>query len=197
MRQSSNKTLRNCSSTGEITTGEIPDYLTREEVQRAMAGETRPLVRLLLGFLWITGARVSEALGARVGDIDYRLRVVSLVTLKRRRPTKRTVPLPPAFLGEIATVIAGEGLAAEEHLFAWSRSRAFEVVRDALMRAGIDRPKCHPHAFRHGHAIHALEGGAPLNVLQRVLGHSTIATTSIYLQATARDVSRFYDKMTW
>lgn len=180
--------------------GELPGYVTRDEVARALEllrqdGKNR--LALFLDFLWLSGARVSEALAVRVCDVDFRAGLVTVKILKRRAPETRNLPVRPAWLGFVAVAINLTGLKSDDRLFPWSRSRAFELVRDALLAAGVERHRAHPHAIRHGHAIFALEQGAPLNVVQRALGHASLTTTSIYLRVTAQDVRRFYDEMPW
>jgi integrase len=182
----------------KVTRGERPKYVTADEVTCACALlESKPRVRAFVRMLWLTGARRSEALAVRVADLDFRLKVVTLPTLKRRKPTTRTIPLPESFLGELAVLINTFELKRDDRLFAWSKPRAFELVRDALLAAGVDRARCKPHALRHGHAIHALTHGVPLNIVQRCLGHATISTTSLYLAATGEDVRRFYAGIEW
>ena len=51
-----------------------------------------------------------------------------------------------------------------------------------LHRAGIERG-ISPHWFRHAHASHALDGGAPVQSVKETLGHASLATTSIYVHA--------------
>jgi integrase len=181
----------------KATAGELPAYVRADEVAQAVERERRTRVKVFLRFLWLTGARVSEALAVRVGDVDFRARLARVRTLKRRKPQTRTIPLPPEHLGELAVLVNTEGLTGGDRLFPWSRSRAFELVRDALVTAGVERPRAHPHALRHGHAVHALQGGAPLNVVQRALGHASITTTSVYLSVTGDDVRRFYSGIAW
>jgi site-specific recombinase XerD len=177
---------------------EMPRYVRIDEVQHALdLLAARPRVRAFVRALWLTGGRCSEVLAIRVAEVDFRARLVKLPTLKQRARSARTIPLPADFLGELAVLVNTERLCAEDRLFAWSRSRAFELVRDALLAAGIDRPRAHPHALRHGHAVHALERGAPLNIVQRALGHASLMTTSIYTQVTGEDVRRFYDGIDW
>jgi integrase len=182
----------------KATTGEVPDYVTVDEVHRALDGlADRPRVRAFLRALWLTGGRVSEVLAVKVADLDIRARAVTLATLKRRTPTARTIPLPDSFVGELALLAADAQLARGDRLFPWSRSRAFELVRDALLAAGVDRPRAHPHALRHGHAIHAIQHHVPLNIIQRAMGHALISTTSIYLEVTGEDVRRAYAHVDW
>jgi len=187
------------------TSGELPEYINKDEVDRVLAGlEAKPRVRALVRFLWLTGCRISEALVVLVSDLDMNLRIVQVRTLKKRRPERRSLPLPPAYLGELALIFLARAeanqdydLPREARVFPWSRSRAFELVRDACLAAGIERRRCHPHVFRHGHAIFALKNGVPLNVLQRALGHGFLSTTALYTKVTGDDVAREYERIAW
>ncbi len=69
-------------------------YVRKDEVEQAIALVARPEVKLLLHFLWITGARVSEALAVAVSDVAFRDRFVSVKTLKRRKPMMRSIGKP-------------------------------------------------------------------------------------------------------
>jgi len=62
------------------------------------------------------------------------------------------------------------------------------VVRQAARRAGVDLPVS-PHWFRHAHASHALDRGAPIHLVQATLGHASLTTTGRYLHARPKDSS--------
>ena len=65
------------------------------------------------------------------------------------------------------------------------------AVRACAARAGIDRD-ISPHWFRHSHATHALQVGAPVHVVQAALGHKSLATTTLYAHASGADASANY-----
>jgi integrase/recombinase XerD len=183
------------------TTGEIPRYVTPEEVALAREKCVSGRDRVLLGFLWVTGARISEALALRVSDINTRNQTVQLQTLKRRRKTFRVLPIPGEYFAELLALIMDEqNYYRRENdlpIFNLSRSQAFVNIRHALRMALVDHKRARPHALRHGHAMHAVNNGVPLPIVQRTLGHSNLMTTSIYLQATAEDVRREYGAFKW
>lgn len=171
---------------------DLPEYITLEELSTA-AAKARPDISLFLWFLWLTGARISEALAIKFSDLDHSARLVRLPTLKRRAPVKRTMPLPDTFLASLARLRGPES----SRVFHWSRQHAYSLCRAALEAAGVLDGRAHPHAIRHGHGVHAAMNGAPVSIIQRALGHASSATTDIYLRVTAQDVRRDYDRMDW
>ena len=64
----------------------------------------------------------------------------------------------------------------------------------ALEAAGIDKPDVTLHKLRHTFACLLLRNGADLNCLQRMLGHTRLDTTGVYLQATAEDLREAMDR---
>jgi len=70
-----------------------------------------------------------------------------------------------------------------------SGSSLQRVFKKALHRSGI-RKKASVHTLRHSFATHLLESGADLYHIQRLLGHTTAKTTSLYLHITGRDLAK-------
>ena len=65
------------------------------------------------------------------------------------------------------------------------------MVLGAAQRAGFEAPVS-PHLFRHAHASHALDRGAPVHLVAQTLGHASIATTGRYAHARPSDSSSRY-----
>lgn len=61
----------------------------------------------------------------------------------------------------------------------FSRKRLWQIVKECARKAGIDK-NVYPHTLRHSFASHMLANGAPLRVIQEMLGHADIATTQVY-----------------
>ena len=171
--------------------------VTADEIRQAstMAAFTPQI--LLVRFLWVTGARISEALAVKTQDFDFGSRCVRLATLKRRRQHFRALPLPDTFCGELAQWLAYWRPDPGDQVFPWRRTQGSAIVREILMAAGVERRRAHPHAIRHGHAFHALAHGVPVNALQVALGHLHLSTTALYTRATGADLRAAYDRVTW
>lgn len=164
-----------------------PQFLTWSELEQLAlaAGESGPLVWLL----GTCGLRIGEAVGLQVGDVDVpraRLRVSRSVVRSSAGalvgPTKsrkgRDVPVPRFVLEMLP--LAGRGPA--EWLFTGARGGRLDphnwrsrVFRPAAASVGL--PGLHPHALRHTAASVAIELGADVLVVQRMLGHASASIT--------------------
>ncbi|MFQ5861496.1 MAG: tyrosine-type recombinase/integrase [Candidatus Brocadiales bacterium] len=172
--------------------GELPAYFTRDEVDRILA-QVEGRDKLLLSLLWQTGIRVSEALALEVKGVDFYGKVIRIKSLKKQRPEIRVIPINGHLTGLLGTYIAQEGLRGKARLFPITRQRAFQVIREACYKAGIDKARAHPHTLRHSFAVHCVLNQVPLPVLKKWLGHSSIARTMIYCQVLAKDTRSFYE----
>ncbi|MCV7080228.1 site-specific tyrosine recombinase XerD, partial [Mycolicibacterium insubricum] len=148
--------------------------------------------RALLELLYSTGARISEAVGLDIDDVDTEARAV---LLRGKGGKQRLVPIGrPAVTavdnylvrGRPELAVRGRGIPA---LFLnarggrLSRQSAWQVLSDAAERAGIETAVS-PHTMRHSFATHLLEGGADVRVVQELLGHASVTTTQIYTMVT-------------
>ena len=61
-------------------------------------------------------------------------------------------------------------------------------------QARLLKAKVHPHAFRHGFAVHLVKQGVPMTVVADLLGHGSLETTKIYLKLTEREVRKMFDQ---
>jgi integrase len=96
----------------------------------------------------------------------------------------REVPAPPELLDALAQICPDSDLNRSRRLWCLSRCRAWQLVKAVMRDAGIvDGPHATPKGLRHGFGLHAIRCGVPLNLVQRWLGHASMATTAIYLQA--------------
>jgi integrase/recombinase XerD len=148
--------------------------------------------RALLEVLYSTGARISEAVGLDVDDVDTHSRSV---LLRGKGGKQRLVPIGRPAVGALdAYLVRGRpDLArrgkATPAIFLnvrggrLSRQSAWQVLQDAAERAKISAAVS-PHTLRHSFATHLLEGGADVRVVQELLGHASVTTTQIYTMVT-------------
>jgi len=178
------------------TSQKLPPYMTKDEVRDVLEGvENKPLNHLLINFLWQTGARVTEALSVKVSDIDFYSKVVRMPSLKKKNPQIKTIPLQGELLGELGAYIGQKGLKKDDLIFSITRQHAHRIVRDACIKAGIDKKRAHPHVLRHSFSVNAVLQRVPLPILQKWLGHSDIKNTMVYLQILSQDTRDFYEAL--
>ncbi|MBN9276336.1 MAG: site-specific integrase [Hyphomicrobium sp.] len=176
-------------------------YLNGDERRRflaiAAALPRRELATLCL-VLAHTGCRISEALALTHAAIASGDGVVAIRCLKKRgnQLVYRELPLPPEVV-DVLRVVHGIG-DSEPHRKLWllSRSRAWCLVKAVMRSAGIaPGPHATPKGLRHGFGLHAIRSGVPLNLVQKWLGHASLATTAIYLQAVGAEEREFAARM--
>jgi integrase/recombinase XerD len=158
--------------------------------------------RALLEVLYGTGARISEAVGLDVDDVD---RVDATVLLRGKGGKDRLVPIGSYALEAVDAYLtrARPGLAAVgtfERAGAMflnarggrlSRQSAWAVLVRTAERAGVTRDVS-PHTLRHSFATHLLEGGADVRVVQELLGHASVTTTQIYTLVTVDNLREVF-----
>lgn len=176
-------------------------YLNHDERQRfilAALAWPHPKVRTLCLVLAFTGCRISEALGLREGSIDLQSDCIAIRSLKKRKQivVVRQVPVPPLCTNTLKSTHHLSGLNPERRLWTWSRCRAWQLVK-AVMQESCITTGIHatPKGLRHGFGLHAVRSGVPLNLIQRWLGHASLTTTAIYLQAVGSEEQEIAARM--
>lgn len=146
--------------------------------------------RLVVWTLLDTGLRVGELASLKRDQIDWqghRLTIYGKGGPYGKKTKRRVVPLST----RIRPLI--------EHHFALHETLGKSVrtiqrmVKRLANRAGISRPTS-AHVLRHTFAVTALRKGINIRVLQMLLGHDHIETTTIYLNLSPEDVIEEYEK---
>ncbi len=175
----------------------LPKAISVEQVSALLDApdEATPLGlrdRALLELLYGTGARISEAVGLDVDDLE---RAEGLVRLDGKGGKQRIVPVGSwatraveAYLVRARPALAAAGSGTPALLLnarggRLSRQSAWTVLRTAAVRAGLT-VEVSPHTLRHSFATHLLDGGADVRVVQELLGHASVTTTQVYTLVT-------------
>jgi integrase/recombinase XerD len=183
----------------------LPRTLSTDEVEQLLAGcvGDGPVAlrdRALLELLYSTGARISEAVGLDVDDLDGEQRVVRL---HGKGGKDRIVPVGrPALAAVDAYRVrarpdlarrgrGGPALFVNARGARLSRQSAWHALRGAADAAGLTT-EVSPHTLRHCFATHLLAGGADVRVVQELLGHASVTTTQIYTHVTVDTLREVY-----
>ncbi|MGI5237710.1 site-specific tyrosine recombinase XerD [Dactylosporangium sp. CA-139066] len=160
----------------------------------------------LLEFLYGTGARISEAVGIAVDDLDLDARP-GMAVLRGKGGKTRLVPMGSyarssldSYLVRARPALAANGTGVPNVFLnarggPLSRQSAWTILRKAAQRAGlpVDGPAgVSPHTLRHSFATHLLDGGADIRVVQELLGHASVTTTQVYTLVTVDRLREVY-----
>jgi integrase/recombinase XerD len=163
----------------------LPHALSEEQV-RQLLGHVRDMIpRTCLATMYACGLRISEATHLEIGSVDRANQVLRIIG---KGDKERLVLLPQPVLEEFGTVWRthrnprwlfpnrrGDG-PLDRHVL----SHTFTAAAD---RAGIRRGVT-SHALRHSYATRLIENGVDIRLVQILLGHTHIATTTIYTHLT-------------
>lgn len=183
----------------------LPKALPVDDVLRlldsASGGDPRGLRdRALLELLYSSGARISEAVGLDLDDVDA---ADSTVLLDGKGGRQRLVPVGRPALAALdaylvrarpALAVKGRGSPAvflNSRGGRLSRQSAWNALKAAAERAGLGSAVS-PHVLRHSFATHLLEGGADVRVVQELLGHASVTTTQVYTLVTMSTLREVY-----
>lgn len=178
-------------------------YINAAERQRFLAEANKQTLqkRSLCLTLVFTGCRISEALALRPTSLQLDARVITFRTLKRRRSdVSREVPVPRLLTDVLGEQLSRNCIPANQPLWqsadqSISRVTAYRWVKNVMAVARIEGSQACPKGLRHGYGIHAIRSGVQLNMLQKWMGHASMATTAIYANALGKEELEIADRM--
>jgi site-specific recombinase XerD len=170
----------------------LPEILNSEEIKRLLAVTKNIKHKAMLMVTYSAGLRVSETSALKLADIDSEQMTIRVDQGKGKKD-RYTI------LGESTLrFLRGywrmyepshwlfEGQDPARHLNVSSLQRAFYASKE---KAHIKRPVT-VHSLRHSFATHLLEQGTDIHIVQRLLGHSSIKTTTIYLHLKKESLTK-------
>ena len=185
----------------------LPEVLFKEQIHllfeanKQRNDELAPRDQAILELLYASGLRASELVNLLISSVDYRNRVVRIFGKERK---ERMVPFSKEcqqcldnYVKNIRPTLLNKNIefAKEKHLFLNANgrkltSRGLEYILKQIEIKCALPFALHPHMLRHSFATHLLSGGADLRLIQELLGHENINTTSIYTHVTNESVKR-------
>lgn len=166
----------------------LPVVLSADEVRRLLGAATNFKHRAVLSLIYATGARLCEATHLRIADIDGERMTVHIRNGKGGRP--RMVPMSAALRELLRAYWLAER--PRDYLFPGAHpdrplheTSVQHAVARARLVARIEK-RAGVHTLRHSYATHLLELGVDLRTIQKLLGHTSLSTTAIYVHVTGR-----------
>lgn len=169
------------------------NYITEEEAEKVVNAIKQPMVRLVAIFLLNTGLRISECLDLKLDDVNLEKRTVHVIEGKGRKD--RIIPINDrlyTLLQDYVENVREES--TSDYFFATKRTGAISyphvnsTIVAAAKSVGIKKPvSC--HVLRHSFASALVKNNVNLVYIQKLLGHESLAVTSIYTHAKLDDLT--------
>jgi integrase/recombinase XerD len=170
----------------------LPDTLSEKEVDLLLRAPDmrKPLGvrdRAILEMFYASGLRVSELANLQLSDLhleDGYIRVIGKGRKERVIPIAQdSANILECYLDEVRPMLCEnphlQNVFVTRRETAMSRKTLWRMIKNYTQKAGIMKTVT-PHTLRHSFASHLLQNGAPLRIIQEMLGHADIATTQIY-----------------
>ena len=184
----------------------VPHTLTQAQVEALLqAPDDSTLLglrdRAMLELMYARGLRVSELVGLKVHHLDIKSGVLRTEGKGRK---ERLVPFGEEaqswlvrFVQEVRpAILAGQStndLFVTQRGSGMTRVMFWVLVKKYAALAGVTAPLS-PHTLRHAFATHLLNHGADLRVVQMLLGHADISTTTIYTHVARERLQQLHAK---
>jgi site-specific recombinase XerD len=171
----------------------LPIILSGQQVEALLNAVQSLKYRAMLMVMYASGLRISEACRLRPRDVDSERGVLRVEAGKGNRD--RYTLLSPRLLQSLRDYWRAAqphgpwlfpGRVPEKHV---SPESLRQVFHKAVAAAGI-RKTATPHTLRHSFATHLLETGTDISVIQKLLGHSSVAVTQIYAHVQVSHIAR-------
>ncbi len=169
----------------------LPEVISREEVQQMLAATSNLKHYTIIAILYSAGLRRSELLNLRLKDINIERRQIWVRGGKGKKD--RTTLLSKNLIPEIRRY---QNEYKPNYWFIegpnrkpYSAASIAAVVKNAAKNARLKKTVT-PHMLRHSFATHLMDNGVDTRIIQKLLGHNSIKTTSIYTHVSQKDLQK-------
>ncbi|RYY30627.1 MAG: hypothetical protein EOP46_21350, partial [Sphingobacteriaceae bacterium] len=170
----------------------LPKIFSQDEVAAIIRGVVNKKHKTMLMLAYSAGLRVSEVVHLKTYHINSSRMSIFIEAAKGKKD--RMVSLSPVLLIMLREYAREYQPDKKGWLFAgnapgapYSSRSLQEVLQDAKKKSGVVRPGS-MHSLRHSFATHLVEKGTDVTMIQKLLGHSDIRTTMIYLHTSNKDL---------
>jgi integrase/recombinase XerC len=184
----------------------VPRALPGDQAAAVVAACPDTRARLVVTLMLWLGLRRGEIPALRVDDAD---RHGATLRVRGKGGHERVLPLPPAVADALDAYLAEHPppgprsplvRSYQDPAKGITPTRVYQIVSGAMTRAGVHLAPGDgrsPHALRHTAATDTLRAGATLADVQALLGHSSVATTAVYLKADTAALARAIGKRSY
>jgi integrase/recombinase XerD len=172
----------------------IPKYLTEREIEHLRESCHSPMEKAIFEFMFSTGCRIGEVVALEKNHINWsnQSAIVRGKGDKEREVyfnTRCDIWLKRYIESRNDHNSAIFVTARQPHKMSVAQMRY--IIKRISNRAEINK-EIHPHQLRHSYATHLLNNGAPIEVIQSLMGHEKSETTRIYAQLSGRLRKEYY-----
>lgn len=180
-----------------VRQSEVPNLI--QEAQNGSDNFISERDRLIITLLYQTGIRVSELVNLTDSATDT---IKGELKVLGKRNKERIIPFGESLKKQIDSYrqLRAEVFSGDDNLFLrhdgtpLTRNIVYRIVHSAMEMAGVNSAKKSPHVLRHTFATHMVDNGADLTAVQKLLGHTSLATTQIYTHTSFRELRESYMK---
>lgn len=167
-------------------------FLTADEVNQLIESLEQPIIKYVVILMSYTGLRIKEAINLRLKDVDLKKNVVQVINGKGGK--NRTVPISVElnellqhYLEHVRPETESINFFATAKTGSISQQYVNVALKKATKKAGIDK-HITSHILRHSFASRLVQSNVHVAIIQRLLGHADVRTTSIYMHANQSEL---------
>jgi len=170
----------------------LPIVLSQDEVQKMFSVCENLKHKVILALLYSCGLRVSELINLKWEHIDRSRMVINIIQGKGKKDRQvmlcsKLIPLLESYYREYKSkVYVLNGWMGKPQYTAGSVG---QVMKQLAHKAGLKK-RVWTHLMRHNSFTHLAESGVDINLIQRLAGHSSVKTTSLYLHLSNSLISK-------
>lgn len=156
--------------------------------------------KAIIELFYATGIRRSELLNIKTQDIDFERKTIKILG---KRNKERIIPLIDSAVLAIKDYLEERNFIQnkEQENFLFLTSKGYQIYPELLYRLVKNsftpvttKQKKSPHILRHSFATNLLSEGAELNSIKELLGHSSLASTQVYIHSGLAEIKKQYKK---
>jgi len=177
-------------------------FLTQEQIEKLINNAPSNRDKVMLELMAFCGLRRDEVRSLKIENIDFENGWLNLTHTKRGK--KRTVPVTKDVLRDLSWLVGKKQrgwLFESRNGNRLSLQQINNIVAKSGKNAELPNPNpklryINPHILRHSFSRNALKKGMRMEVLQKILGHSSVTTTiNIYGVPSLEDIKNEYEKV--